>query len=412
MKNILQILSHFIVFLILGALCYFGTSTFTFDSTLFLMYGICFLLCPVLGLCRLSPFTRVLFYIFSIFGLCGGVFMVRELAGEAAALGLLSISAVLFGALFNFFSLPDATPETTHLQLRGIKESHARRKILLRQSYAFFFQKSGVIFGMLSVYQLLLMPMEKNALWSASILTALVSFFGHLFYLMLAAPIPKRLPATAKKWKLSMISLLFFILLLISIYVYVGSLYTSPDPALQSALASVKEILTPAYSSVLVALVPGMLFGLFLSLLGARFFKTVFTGARLLPTALFSGILYSLLTEVIPHAFLFSICIPLFLLGMLGTLESRIRLFPYRDYPISDRKKILLRPLFHLPNLALIPEFFATGVFSSLFLHLTTGGTLYTLSSLSQTLAALILGVILCILFVLCILTKEVRSVG
>lgn len=408
MKKTLRLLSHFIPFLGLFALWAFMPFSFSASPAFFIHYAICLILCPFLGLLRLPNFCRGLLGGLSVFAFSCGIPGAMAPGGTFVAHAVLAVGCVSLGTLLVYFSLPKDTAEEAHLQLRGMPPRRARKTLLLRESFAFFFEKSGILAAAITVWLLFISDAVSPALlWSGAVLTAVFAFLGFLLYLLLGAPSPAVMRALPSKSRYIVISLLAFILILIAVYVYVGFAYTAPEPALSAALAAVQTVLTPALIASAVGFLLGMLFGYLLSFCGARFFAMLCRGVLFIPAALLASILSLLLPQLTV-----AIAVPLLFMGTLGMLQSRLSIRPYKGLPMSGQKKAVRLPLFHMANLALLPYLVLNGLFAAVFIDVTSLGVLSALGELSFMFASSILVIIAGILYILCLLTKEVRYHG
>ncbi len=405
MKKLLQLFSHFIPLFMLGALWFLFPVSFSADLTFPVLYGICFLVCPLLGLVLSSRFWRGLLGVLSMLAFGCGIPAAMHLGGTVAAQTVLAVGSVCLGILLVSVSLPKSSPEAALLALRGVRPGRARKVLQLRACYAFFFLRSGILAGFIAVWLLFISGQSApSQLWSSAAVAACVGLLGYFLYLILGAPAPAALRSQPKKSRYVFISLLTFVLLITAVYVYIGSAYTAPDPALAAALRALQTLLTPALIALGAGLLAGLLLGLILSFCGVRFFHSLFRGLSLFPTAIFAAFLHLLLPQ-----YAVALAIPLALMTASGVLESRLALRPYRHFPMPGRKKAITLPLFHFSTLALLPRLGMAALFSTVFSDITAGGTLLALPELTLMLAASVLVVILSVLYILCFLTKEVR---
>ncbi len=410
MKKTLFIFSHLIPPAVLAALWFLSPQPISVstNTAFFIIYGICLLTCPLLGLLRLPKFCRGLLATLAISAFSLGLPVAMTLGGAFAAHAVLAAGTVSLGTLFVFYSLPAGSSEAGLLALRGMRTGRMRRILFLRSCYAFFFKKSSLLAGAISVC-LLFISREASfsALWSAAAHTAMLCLAGCILYLILGAPSAAPLYAAPKKSRYIIISLLTFVLLIAVVYVYVGSLYTAPDPALSEALSALQVILTPALLATASGLLAGMFLGFFLSFCGARFFITLSRGILFIPVVLLAGLLFFFL----PFRTV-AIAIPLALMACLGMLENRMAIRMFRTLPMAGRKKAVTSPLFHFANLSLLPRLGATALFASILMDVTLSDTLMSLAEFPSLLAASVLSLSIAILYTLCFLTKEVRRHG
>lgn len=412
MKKQMQIIPHILAFIILGAFYAKNNMAFITEPSLFIIYALCLLLCPIIALCKLSAFCKSAFYTIGLICLCGLIFICNALFGALSAIIVLSVSALIFGTLLVSHDLPESTKETVHLEKRGLTYNHARRIILFRQSLAFFFYRSGPIASLIGAYLLFIhAPNATDSILSMAILVTVISFIGKLLYGMLGSPVPFNKTAKLGKGRYITICLLAFFMLFISCYIYIGAFHSSPDPALKSALFVCRNILTASYIGTLAAVI-GVLFGIILSRMGGRFFKTVFAGPKMIPTVFFSALLYALIKIILPYAEIVSVCVPLFIFGIYSALEYKIQLVPFKELPLLDRKATLIKPLFVVPLLGTLPIFMTEAFFASVYINLAADNNLNSFSSLSGITSSVILAFLLINLYLICILTKEVRRNG
>jgi len=238
MKKTLRFFSHLIPLLGLLALWFFLPVSFSANSAFFMHYAICLLLCPLLGMYQLSTFIRGLLAGLCIFSFCCGIPVAMATESVILMHAVLSVGCVALGTLLVYFSLQKDTDEEAHLILRGMHPRRARKVLMLRSSYAFFFEKSGILAAPMAVWSLFIAgKASPNLLWSSSVLIATIAFIGFLFYLLLGAPTPAPMQSKPSRGRCIVISILTFILILIAVYVYVGYVYTAPEPALSAALS-------------------------------------------------------------------------------------------------------------------------------------------------------------------------------
>ncbi len=405
MKKTLRFFSHLIPLFALFALWFIMPLSFSAEPAFFLHYGICLALCPVLGLFQLPKFIRGFLAGLCIFSFCFGIPAAMATKSVILIHAVLSVGCITLGTLLVYFSLPKDTNEEAHLMLRGMRPHRARKVLLLRAAYAFFFEKSGMLAAPIAVWSLFITgTASPSLLWSGAVLIALIALIGFLFYLFLGAPTPAPMQSKPTRGRYIVISLLTFILVLIAAYVYVGYVYTAPEPALSAALSAVHAVLTPALIASFTGFLAGVLLGYILSFCGARFFAMLCRGLGIIPTALFAAILY--LFYPVPSV---AITIPLLFAGTFGMLKARLALRPYKVLPMRGHKKAVRLPLFHMANLSLVPYLIINGLFTAIFIDVSSIGVLSALSELSFMFAASILVIIAGILFTLCLLTKEVR---
>lgn len=408
MKKLLQIFSYLIPIVLLGAFRFYFPVGFSADAAFFILYAVCLLVCPPLGLLRLSRFCRGALAAVSIVAFGCGIPAALLLGGTVAAQSVLAVGCACLGILLVSYALPQNPAEGTLLALRGVRPGRIRKTLLLRDAYAFFFERSGILAAFIAVWLLLLSgDISLSALWNSAFLAAVTGLIGHLMYLTWGAPEAAAMQAAPKKSRYVFISLLAFILLLSTVYVYIGSAYTAPDPALTAALRAVQSVLTPALLAAGAGLLAGFLLGFLLSFCGARFWHSFCRGAAMLPAALTAAFLTLLLLR--PQYYAAALAVPLCFDTAAGFLKNRLAVRPYRSMPMAGRTKAVTLPLFHLANLALLPRVGLTAVFSAVFMDITTAGRLLALSEASLMLAAAVLVVILSALYTLCFLTKEVR---
>lgn len=408
MKKPLQFFSHLISFLVLGVLWMCSPVSFAPDPVILLFFAICVGLCPPLGLRCASRFSRGLFGTLSILCFSIGIPVSLYLGGPLVGHIVLGIGSVCLGTLIVAFLLPASSKETALLSLRGVPATQARKILFFRSAYALFFKNSGILAGTVATWLLLISGnVSFTTLWNSAGIVAVISFFGYLLFLFLGAPASAHRPATPKKSRFVFLSLLCFILLMITVYIYIGSIYTSPDPALLRALATVRSLLTPVLLATFGGLVVGVLLGLLLSVMGARFFASLCRGIMHLPVILS----VALLQYVLPlPAVGFFVIVAIW--SALGILEGRLAIRPYRHMSIAKRGKAVLIPLFYQPFLAHLPRIGLAGVFSCVFLDVTSGKTLFSLQESSFLLAVSILTVLFVALQILSFLTKEVHRHG
>jgi|GEM_PF-2567037 len=405
MKKLLQFFSYLIPILLLGGFWVRFPVGFSANTVFFILYAVCFLFCPLLGLVLQSKFGRGALATVSILAFGCGIPASLLLGGILAAQVVLALGCICLGILLVSYALPQNPAKGTLLTLRGVKPGRIRKTLLLRNAYAFFFERSGILSAFIAVWLLLLSgEISIPSLWNSALLVAITGFIGYLLYLILGAPKAAIRKASPKKSRYVFISLLVFILLISVVYVYIGSMYTAPDPALFAALRAVQSVLTPALLSAGIGLPAGFLLGFLLSFCGARFWHCICRSASRLPAALATAFLFVLLPW---HTV--ALAIPLCFDTAAGFLENRFSVRPYRLLPMAGRTKAVTLPLFHLANLALLPRIGLMATFSAIFIDITSGGILLALSEVSLWLAATILIVILSILYILCFLTKEVR---
>ncbi|MBE7024596.1 MAG: hypothetical protein E7408_00885 [Ruminococcaceae bacterium] len=408
MKKLLQLFSHLIPFLLLGMLWVYFPVSVSPDPVFLFVFVLCLVTCPPVGLLCTSAFSRGLLGTLSILCFSTGIPFSLFLGGTLAGLIVLDVGCICLGTLLTAFLLPVSSGEVELLSLRGVRFGRARSVLLLRSCYAFFFRNSGILAGTIATWLLLIAgDASPNALWNSAGITATTALLGYLMYLILGAPAPTHRTVSPKKSRYVFISLLSFVLLMIAVYVYIGSIYTAPDPVLLAALTAVRSILTPALLAIAGGLVGGILLGYLLSCIGARFFAALCQGVLLFPAVLSAAFLRLFL----PISSI-AIAVPVVLTVALGILEGRLAIRPYRHFPIAQRGKSVFLPLFHFPVLALLPRIGMMAVFSGIFLDITSGGTLPGLDESGLLLVASILVVILSALYILCFLTKEVRRHG
>ncbi len=406
MKKTLELISLFIPLALIFGIGYSFDVSVSLPIESLTIYAICLLSCPILGLCRLSPLARGTLFGVSVFAYAVGVGAALLFGSPLLAQCVLGIGTFCMGTLLVFFALPNGTGEETHLLHRGLRPSHARRTLLKQQSYAFFFQKSGLLFGITTLYSLFIEDsLTVSSLFSGALFSILVGILGVLLYCLLGAPACSRPQPTQKKSTYIFGSLLVFFLILILIYVYVGSLYTSPDPALRDALFAVQQLLTPVLLGCAFGVVLGTLLGFLLSLFGVRVWTPILGGVEHIPFALWTVLVYSLAPSM-PHGAFGAICLVQALCTALCILRARRNLLPFRVLPIQERRRALTLPLLHLPCVALWPTLLLSGTISALCIK---RASLAALGELPLAFLAAIVSVILCILLILTYLTKEVH---
>ena len=414
MKKTLDLLARVISLTVLLAVGSLSSFSFSFLPSPLVLFVICLILCPFMGVFRLTGFVRALFCIIAVFTYGGGVFALHALGGEIAAFIMLAIGTACLGILIVNRMLPKSTAEEVLLALRGMKAGRARKNLLLRQSFSCFFHKGDVLLSLLTVFCLLI---EKEAspdiLWSSTLVICAVSLVSHLLYCVLdtnAAPLAKPKEKN-KKGKYIIISILSFFLVLIAAYVYVGTASTVSNPSFATAIRAAQTILSPALIAAGIGLLAGSILGYILSLVACRFFYTIFGGIQIIPTVLLSALLFCLLP---PTSFaavqIVAITVSLFSMSAFSIIKNRMALLPYKDMAIYNRKQALTVPFVIAPLLAHIPNLLLTGIFSSVLIDVTTNGILCNLADFSFTLTASILAVTIFILLILSFLTKEARS--
>ncbi len=403
MKKTLRFLSYFIMAAILCVIWTFHDITLLADASFLLPYLLCALFCPFLGILPLLKSLRGVLSGVTAVSFCFGIPLGMALDSFIVSYLFLFLGALSLGTRMISHSLPAATSAEALLALRGVPKNRVRRVSLLRISFAFFFEKSGILTGFLCVlYLCIRQNLSLSSLWSVSFLTLLVSFLGFVLYLLLGAPEAAPLLPQPKKRGVVLPAIFSFLLLLVFFYVYIGYIYTSPEPALENAIRIVQTILTPALVSAALAFPAGMFLGFLLSLCGARFFKAVCQGFLLLPPPLTSSLFFLFVKAEFPALFL-----PLVLWSAHRMLQSRLAVRPYRKTPMPGRKKAISWPLFHLANLSLLPRLFAWSIFSAFFLHCLSSGSLFSLSEITMAFAGCILASILFLLYLLSFVTKE-----
>ena len=411
MTKSLQIIPHLLFFFLLGALFVQGEFTFVFIPSFLIIYAVCFIACPFFGLRRPSAFCKVSLYAIGILILCGLIFAIKALLGSTAAIILLAISAIIFGSVLIQFQIPEKTKETEHLEKRGLTGDFARRKILRRQSYAFFFYNSGRLAALIGVFLLLtLAPVTKDVIFSMALHITLIRFMGKLIYGFLDAPMPEKKKILWKKGRIVAICLLIFMLVVITAYVFIGVFYTTKEPALREALMLSAKVLFAAFLG-LVCSVLGIFAGHILSLLGTRFLNAVFTVPKIFSAAIFSCILYPYINAYLNYPEIISVCIVLFMMGILTFTTYKMRLKPFKSLPLLNRKKTVVKPLLSVPLFASIPVLMTEAVFSSFFVYFIMANA-FTIPAISQIISGVILSSVFSVFLVICILTKEVRHNG
>ena len=410
MKTRLLIISHIIAFIMLCFLKDLSHASLVITPTLPVIYCICLMLCPLMGILQMKKSVKALFYIVILFGMCGGIFLCNALLGSVAAVTLLSVISVMLGVLLITYSLPENTKETDHLEARGLTYSRARRQILLPLSYAFFFKYSGILSSIISVYLLLVAsPVALDTIISAAFCIVILSFTGTVFYGGLN-PHASKLHLSAKSRPV-FIWILSLIIVLVSAYIFTGHLYSGKDADLLSALSLSAKILIPGLIGFMAGAL-GILFGTVLSNFSGKLFLSLFLPFKIVPAAIFSAILFVVFENILPLPLYFSITIPMLLLGSVYAMAHKENIKKYDNLPLLNRKKSVLIPYLHRPNSATLPLLFANCLFASLVVQLVLTDEFYALSSLSRIITSLIFSVIVVSLLGLCILTKEVRHNG
>ncbi len=407
MKKTLSLFSHLISLAVLAAfwVLWPGSVSVSINGAFFVLYGLCLLICPPLGLLRISRFGRGVLAALSVSAFSCGVPAAMTLGGTFFAQAVTLLGTAALGILFISYALPASSAESELLTLRGTSSVRTKKTLFLRSAYAFFFEKSGVFAGLLSVFLLFIAGGASfGTLWSAALHTVLIGLLGYLLYLCLGAPDAAPLYAAPRKSRFVTVCLLTFVLLILVIYVYIGSVYTAPDPALRGALTALQAVLTPALLAVGLGMLCGMLLGFLLSLCGIRFFAAISRGMLGVPAVLTA----SLLSFLLPSPTL-AITVPSIIYACLGMLESRTALRQYRTLPLIGRKKAVTMPLFHFANLSLLPRIGVSALFSSIFIDVVLSDTILSLPEFPRLLAASILALSVAILYILCFLTKEVR---
>lgn len=409
MKKLSNILVFILPLGVLGALAFFMGLAPMPDLGLLCIYALCFLFVPLLGVCAFSRALRGFLYGFSIFVFSCGIPASLILSGQIGATVLLAFGVLSVSLLEIHRALPLDTPDIAHLVLRGLPAARARRKLLLRDSYAFFFFYSGRLMALAGFWRLFITGnVTLLSLCSMALSVVCLGFLGFLLSGIFSTNLPRRPEYVPRKGRLVGILLLTLSLALIACYVYAGEAYTAPEPALAAALQTVQMILTPALIAIAVAFPLGMAMGYLLSLIGNRFFRTILGGLLRLPLPLGAGLLYLCLPSF-PFCLSISISVPLLLWSAYTMLESRAALAPFRAFPPAGQKKALLWPLFHRIHFALLPRLAVCALLSSLLIGLPALDSLRTMPVETALVSASIFVVTISILYVLCFFVKEAR---
>lgn len=407
MKKTSQFLAHLIALAGLFALWYFLTPYFMMDSLFLLIFGACFVLAPILAIFRFSRFFRGLLYGFSIFSFSAGIPAANALGGVPAASVMLFIGLLAVSLLVIQRALPQDTRAEAHLILRGMPPGRARRKLLTKQSYAFFFLYASPLTVLLSSWLLFIRgAASPSALFSLAVMAVLVGFAGFLLYCMLGGPMPRSTMYQPKKSRRVLLWVFLFFLFIIIVYVYTGQYYTAPEPEFADALTVIETIFTPMLIGTFAAFLIGAFLGLLLSFCGARLFYPIIRGICLFPAVLLSGVLTFFFPTYI------AIMLPLLPISIAVMLESRLRIRPFRQFPPQGRKKAVLWPLLYRPSLATLPFIGASSLFSSVVFCGILSGGFEALSSPALLFAASVLAVTGALLYGICFLVKEAKHHG
>ncbi len=407
MKKTLQFIAHLIALIGLFALWYFLAPRFLPDSLFLLIFGVCFVLAPLPALFRFSRFSRGFLYGFSIFSFSAGIPAAKALGGATAASVMLTFGLLAVSLLRIQRALPQDTDAEAHLILRGMPRGRARRKLLTKQSYAFFFLYASPLTALLSGWLLFIRgTASASQLFSLAALSVLIGFVGFLLYCMSGGPAPRPSMYRPKKSRKVLLWIFLLCLVIIVTYVYTGQYYTAPEPEFADALAVIETVFTPALIATFAAFLLGAVLGLLLSFCGARLFYSTIRGVCIFPSVLLSGILALFFPAYI------AIALSYLPIAAKVMLESRIRIRPFRQAPPQGRKKAVFWPLLYRPTLATLPFIGASSLFTSVVLCGILSGDFEALSSPALLFAASVLAVTGALLYGICFLVKEAKHHG
>ncbi len=282
--------------------------------------------------------------------LCGGLAAsnsVLQIYNRISDLPLL-FAALLFGILLMAENKKPANKMLTHLLMRGMTPSHANRFIGTRRSYALFFKNSGILMSFITFWRLFSIASFTYAeVFGAVAESILIGFISFILYAFLDdTSFPEKMHATCfSKSRLVWTLIMVFLLLIFSLYIYIGYQYLPSDEAFLHALSIVREMLTYVYIGSLGGFLAGTLLGICLHFTLRRFGGLVLSAISCLP-------LYGLfiLSDrfFIPIA---SLAIPIGCAAAHFALQCLFKVRLLKPLPLKAYGKSVLWPLFYLPLL-------------------------------------------------------------
>ena len=407
MKKALQIIAYSVPIALLAVLWYFLAPVPEADPVFILIFALCLLGAPLVSVFRFPRFIRGFLYGFSIFTFIGGIPASFAIGGAAPAFVMLFFGLFAVSILMIQRALPEDSPIETHLFLRGMPGGKIRKKLLTKQSYAFFFLYAAPLTALLSGWLVFIRgTFSPSYFFSLSAASVFVSLFGFILYCLFGAPLPRTILFGAKKIKKILLWVFLLLLAVITAYVYTGQYYTAPEPEFCDALHAAKSTFTPAIIGAFGAFLCGTLLGLILSCLTKRLFLPVCRALCAFPLPLLSGLLT--LWFPLPLAIL----MPLLPVIAEATLESRTKTQLYKQFPPHGRKKAILWPLFFRPCLVTLVFAITSSLFTSVLLNMTVLRTFADLSSPALLFTAAVFAVTGAFLYGICYLIKEASHHG